>query len=46
MSKYLALVTASILWILSAQAEPIFAVVGYAWSALHIFAAFKIWHEN
>jgi hypothetical protein len=46
MAKFVGLVSAVIIGLLAAQAEPITATIGYIWAALHLAAVAKNWYEN
>jgi hypothetical protein len=46
MSNFVGLSTAVILMLLAVQAEPVTAVLGLLWAALHIAAAVVLWYGD
>lgn len=46
MAKYIGLISGTLLIILSLQAEPITAVLGFAWGLMHFVAVIKNWYAT
>jgi hypothetical protein len=46
MAKFIGLFTALLLTLLAMQAEPITAVLGYAWAVMHLAAVIKNWYAT
>jgi hypothetical protein len=46
MTKFVGLLSVVILLLLAIQAEPITALLGYAWAALHLLAVLKNWYAD
>jgi hypothetical protein len=46
MTKFVGLFSVVILLLLASQAEPITALLGYAWAALHFIAIIKNWYAD
>ena len=46
MTKFVGLFTVVILSLLAFQAEPITAILGYTWAALHLIAIVKNWYAD
>jgi hypothetical protein len=46
MAKFIGLITAILLTLLAIQAEPITAILGYAWAAMHVIAVIKNWYAD
>jgi len=46
MGSVVGLITAVLLGILAAQAEPITATLGYIWAVIHMFATVRYWNDN
>lgn len=46
MAKFVGLSTAVILTLLALQAEPVTAVLGLLWAALHVFGVVVYWYAT
>lgn len=46
MTRFVGLFSVVILLLLAFQAEPITALLGYAWAALHLIAILKNWYAD
>lgn len=46
MAKFIGLITAILLTLLAIQAEPITAILGYAWAVMHLIAVIKNWYAT
>jgi hypothetical protein len=46
MAKFIGLMTAVLLILLSLQAEPITAVIGFLWAVVHLAAVIKNWYAD
>ena len=45
MTKFVGLGTATLLCLLSVQAEPVTATMGFIWSGVHVVAILRQWYE-
>jgi hypothetical protein len=45
MTNAVALITVSLLGLLSVQAEPVTATLGFIWAVVHLVAIVRNWHE-
>jgi len=46
MAKFVGLGTAALLCLLSAQAEPVTATIGFIWAGVHVVALLRQWYES